>query len=407
MKKLNYIISSLFIVAVLFTSCKKDFDDPTVKTVPTGNVKTIAEVRAMYVPGKTLRISEDISVYGVVTMDQTTGNLYKESFIIDATGNLYLRFTANSGLYIGDSIQVNLNGALMLKYNQMLQVDSLHPDNSIVKLSTQNFQTPEVVTITSLLNDLDAAQGKLVQIDGAFFVDGVNGLSYADGATQSSGDRDLFTLSAEKIEVRTSGYANFADEIIPAGTGPFVGIVAQYQDGLQLLVRDPNELVMNGDLPTIKSFNDNDINSNGWTTQVVTGSFDWTLSDQGANTGDFYAQITSFNGSHNASEAWLISPAYDFSSSTSPTLGFQNASNYSGPDLEIYVSTDYDGVSLPATATWTPLQFVLSPGDYEFVSSSLINLSSYLGANTYIGFKHTGTTSASKTWEIDNIIINK
>jgi hypothetical protein len=408
MKNILKPISLFFVLAALVSSCKKDFDDPTVKVVATGNVLTIAEARALYQPGKITKITEDISVFGVVTMDETTGNLYKESYITDDTGNLYLRFTTGSGLYIGDSVRVNLNGANILKYNQMLQVDSLHPDNSVVKLSTQKYHAPEIVTITSLLSDLDAAQGKLVQIDGAFFVDGVDGLTYADGTTQTSGDRDIFTLSAEKIEVRTSGYANFADEVIPEGTGSFIGIVAQYQDGLQLLVRDPNELTMEGNIPEVKTFNDNSVTSGGWTTQVVTGSFDWTLSDQGANTGDFYANISNYVSPNNiASEAWLISPAYDFSLSTNPTLGFQNASNYGGPDLDVYVSTNYDGVSSPSSATWTPLQFVLSPGGFEFVSSSLINLSSYLGANTYIGFKYTGTSSDGKTWEIDNIVINK
>ena len=87
-----------------FTSCKKDFDDPTINVVPTGNVLTIAEVRALYQPGKTIKIAEDISVYGVVTMDESTGNLYKESFITDGTGNLYkanniIKFSRNIFMY--------------------------------------------------------------------------------------------------------------------------------------------------------------------------------------------------------------------------------------------------------------------------------------------------------------------
>ena len=60
------------------------------KQFPVGTVKTIAEVRAMHVPGETVRITEDLSVYGVVTIDETTGNFYKESYITDATGNLYI-----------------------------------------------------------------------------------------------------------------------------------------------------------------------------------------------------------------------------------------------------------------------------------------------------------------------------
>ena len=62
-----------------------------------------------------------------------------------------LRFISGSNLFTGDSVLINLKGAKILKFNQMLQVDSLHPDNSVVKLSTQNFQTPEIITISSFL----------------------------------------------------------------------------------------------------------------------------------------------------------------------------------------------------------------------------------------------------------------
>ena len=395
----------IFILAAIACSCKKDFDDPTVKVIATGDVQTIAQVRALYQPGKTIKITQDISVYGVVTMDETTGNLYKESYITDATGNLYLRFTSGSGLYVGDSVRVNLNGAKILKYNQMLQVDSLHPDNSVVKLSTQNFQAPEVISISSLLNDLDAAQGKLIEIDGAFFAEGGLGFSYADAANQVAGSRYLFALNGDDIEVRTSGYSNFANDTLPSGSGKFIGIVAQYNDGLQLLIRAPQELDMAGQAPTLKTFNDQSITSEGWSTQVVVGLFDWSTTNQGSSS--YYAALTNYNSGNTAAEVWLISPAFNFSNSTTPSLSFKNASNYNGPDLEVYVSTDYDGTSLPSTATWSPLSATLSGGGFEWVSSGSINLSAFLGANTHIAFKYTGTSSDGKTWELDNIIINK
>jgi len=405
MKNLLKAYSVVFVLIALFTSCKKDFDAPTIETVPTGNVKTIAQVRAMYQPGKTLRITEDISVYGVVTMDETTGNLYKESYITDGTDNLYLRFVSNTGLYLGDSVKINLNGALMLRYNQMLQVDSLHPDNSVVKLSTQNYVDPEIVSVTSLLSDLEGSQGKLVQIDGAFFAEGGQGLTFADGENLVSESRYLFGLSGDEIEIRTSGYSNFADDTLPSGSGKFIGVVAQYNDGLQLLIRDPQELEMNGEAPVLKTFNDQSITSGDWTTQVVTGPFNWTTNDQGSSS--HYAALTNYDNGNTASEVWLISPSFNFSNSTTQSLSFKNASNYNGPDIEVYVSTSYDGTSLPNTATWSQLNANLSGGGFEWVSSGVIDLSAFTGANTYVAIKYTGTGSDGKTWELDNIIINK
>ena len=189
------------------------------------------------------------------------------------------------------------------------------------------------------------------------------------------------------------------------GKGVFVGLVAQYNDGLQLIIRDPQELDMTGEVPTLKTFDDQSITSEGWSTQVVTGPFNWSTTDQGSSS--HYAALTNYASGNTASEVWLISPSFDFSNSTAPSLSFKNASNYNGPDLEVYVSTNYDGTSLPATASWSPLSATLSGGGFEWVSSGGINLSSFLGANTYIAFKYTGTSSDGKTWELDNIIINK
>ena len=152
----------MLLVTTLFTSCEKEFDTPPTKTVAIGSVITIAQARALYVPGVTTRITEDITVYGVVTADETTGNLYKESYIQDETGALYLRFNSSSGLYIGDSIRVNLKDAIVLKYNQMLQFDSLDADNSIMKIATQQFRTPELVSFSDLLSDIEGYQGKLI-----------------------------------------------------------------------------------------------------------------------------------------------------------------------------------------------------------------------------------------------------
>ena len=133
---------------------------------------------------------------------------------------------------------------------------------------------------------------------------------------------------------------------------------------------------------TLKTFDDQSITSGGWTTQVVTGPFDWYTTDQGSSS--HYAALTNYDNGNTASEVWLISPSFNFSNSTNPSLSFKNAANYNGPDLEVYVSVDYDGTSLPNSATWSPLSATLSSGGFEWVSSGAIDLSSYIGTNTYV-----------------------
>lgn len=413
MKNLKYISGIVAITLIALVSCTKDYDVPTVKTIPVGTVMTIAEVRALYVPGQEVKITQDISVYGVVTADESTGNLYKEAYMQDETGALYMRFTSSTGLYIGDSIRVNINGAKIFKYNKMLQVDSLHADNSIQKIKTQQYRAPQVVTIGQLLADIEGFQGKLIQINNVRFIERGQGLAFADGVNKVDVSRFLEDITSTTVEVRTSGYANFANDTLPAGSGNFIGISTQYltsatnPTGLQLLIRNPNELSLNGAIPVVitKNFNDASITSGGWTTQVVTGTANWVIGTIGGS----YAQIQNYVAPSNfAAESWLISPAIDLSTATLPTLDFRNAWKYTGSPLQLMISTDYIS-GAPSTATWTDLSSssIWSTGNFVWASSGSINLSAYLQPSVHIAFKYTGSSSNGSTWEIDDINIKK
>ena len=73
--------------------------------------------------------------------------------------------------------------------------------------------------------------------------------------------------------------------------------------------------------------------------------------------------------------------------------------------LQLHISTDYDGVSDPNDGTWNSLNPVLSPGDFDWVSSGNIDLSLYQTGPFYIGFKYTGSGTDGSTWEVDGIQI--
>src|SRR5690606_16305796 len=92
-----------------------------------------------------------------------------------------------------------------------------------------------------------------------------------------------------------------------------------------------------------------------------------------------------------------------------PVFSFENACNYTGDILYVYISEDYDGTSNPTGFTWTPITVNLSSGSWNWVNAGSINLSSYYQtpdqSHVYIGFKYVGTSSNGKTWEIDNITV--
>jgi hypothetical protein len=138
---------------------------------------------------------------------------------------------------------------------------------------------------------------------------------------------------------------------------------------------------------------------NGWTFVDVEGDMNWTVA---SFQGNHYANANGHN--HGANEDWCISPAFNLDAYDNPVLTFRTAMNFTGNDLEVFFSNDYDGED-PTTATWTALTCELSTGSYTWVESGAIDLSSYSGSECYIGFKYTCTEETAAAWEVDDILL--
>ena len=402
-------LAPLFLLAVVTftTGCKKEFDSPPIRTIPTGSILTIGDLRAQF-QGVPIHFDQDQSLYATVTADEQSGNLYKNIFIQDNTGAINLRLLNPGGLYEGDSIRLYLPGTVLSSYNGMLQIDSVDVDNNVVKQATLRYVEPQLVTIAQIT---PALQARLIRLDSVQFIasDAATG-TWADAVNQQSQNRILEDCNGTQVIVRTSGYANFAAQPLPQGRGTFICVVGQFNSDMQLYVRDLGDVGLNGPrcggagLPILfKDFEDLSISSGGWTQQRPVGNIAWTAS---SFSGDNFAKVTNFvNSANSACESWYISPAIDLSGATSPVLNFITASNYSGANITVHVSTDYDGTSLPATATWTALNPTLSAGSWTWTNSGDLSLASYLMPSVHIAFKYTGTASDGKTWEVDDITI--
>lgn len=266
----------VIVMGLGITSCVDNNEDaPPVKVFVPGSFITIAEAKKYYdeelakteyktrVP---VEIIDNVSIKGIITTDDNlNGNLYKEAYIQDLSGGLLMKLNTTGALNMGDSVIVNLKGLFIGDYGNFVQlgttpytddkgnlrVNNIDVDDCMSRFSFLNPTTPTVVTISGLKTNLDKYLGCLVKLEDVQFADSELGKKYAvvakDGEDADYGNRNLEDCFKNKIVVRSSGYSTFADEFLPEGKGSIVGIVTKYTSTIQLIIRDINEVKLDGE----------------------------------------------------------------------------------------------------------------------------------------------------------------
>jgi hypothetical protein len=409
----------LLTLAFFFNSCKKKLDTPPLHE-PYNKHYSVTELKAIAscTGSCSKRFTEDVFFTGVVIADQVSGNFYKEIYIRDRYNTGGIRIDLKSSAYyfaVGDSIRLALQG-YDVGYNSgtgMLEIDSVDFDKHVVVFAHGAQPQPIDIDISNV--NYTNYLCDLVRINNVGFLPADANQTYADAINQMSLNRTLQDCGGSQVVVRTSNYANFAQQKTPTGWGSIVGIATAYGSTNQLAIRHTSEVNMNGSgcvSYLTKDFDNGSITSattGSWTAvSVIDPAVTWTASTHTGYANGKYAKISGYYSStnHNA-ENWLISPAVDLSASSNPVLSFQTMANFSGNVLEILVSTNYTS-GPPSGATWTNLSgFTLSTTGYSLTPSGAVSLGAYKTATTRIAFKYTSTTSASKTYEVDNIVIKE
>ena len=394
-------------VGMMFTACKKEYPEPPIQDLPIGTVYTIDEILAME-PGTVF--TEDASVYGIVTADEQSGNLYKAAFMQDrATGaaiELYLN--AVSGLRIGDSIRVYLKDVTYAMYNNLPQLSNFEADGHIVILANGKPIQPKLTTIADVTAGHHLAQ--LIRLENVKFTEKN---TFAEPSTY--GNRTLAdpTNFAQSVIVRTSNYANFANDSLPQGTGNLIAIATVYNSTWQLLLRSARELEFDGYEPGGNSglpyYQDFGSSFGTYTTYSVAGEDEWRIDyNTAAITG--HQQV---GGEHiyNANEDWLISAPVALTGIDHVKVGVNYAAQYTNSnteDVTLQVSKDYVAGTDPLTANWTQMQ-VTYPNtanwsDFQTVETSLDD---FLGETVTVAVKFTSSTTASRTFEVKYILIEE
>ncbi len=257
---------SISILTIAFTSCvKQKFDSPPDLSTYDPNLTvnaTLKQVKSLYNGSTPTLIDSDYTIAAYVIADDRSGSFYKQIVVQDSTAGIVV-LLGRSGLYtdypIGRKLYIHCKGLYLGAYGKFMQL-GYTPDNTnalsdipaavigkhVVKANTGNTIVPIKVNIADLKSLNPDLMGRLIQIDSAEFVANDVNQPYAQDPNIASGtDRTIEDCAGDNMVVRMSGYANFRNELIPAGKGPITAVFSRYNSTAQLLIRDTFDIRMN------------------------------------------------------------------------------------------------------------------------------------------------------------------
>ena len=392
----------LAMVGMMFTACKKEYPEPPIQDLPIGEVYTIEDILNME-PGTVF--TEDASVYGIITADEVSGNLYKAAFMQDrATGKaIELYLNAVSGVRIGDSVRIYLKDVTYAMYNNLPQLSNFEADGHIVILANNKPIEPKLTTIAEVNAGNHLAQ--LIRLENVRFTEQN---TFADPTTY--GNRTLAdpTDYSQTVIVRTSNYANFANDSLPQGTGSLVAIATVYNSTWQLLIRSARELDFEGYVPGgdngLPYYQDFASSFGTYTTYDVAGPQSWEIDYSTAKmTG--YANSTNY-----ANEDWLISAKFSLENVSSASLTMTYIARYFNnldSDITLQVSSDYTSGD-PTLANWTqvPASWISGSNWNDFVATT-VDLSPFVGQKICVAVKYVSDDVKAGTIEVQSILIQE
>lgn len=233
---------------------------------------------------------------------------------------------------------------------------------------------------------------------------------------------------APNVNMATINFIANGGDFYPFDDMPYTIMGATYQQALYNYLIDENgldSLVTTADYPvggegrvveqvitplvTLPFYEDYDDGYEGWKLVNAVGDQVWENGPQYGVDNSPMMVINGYDGGANANEDWMISPAFDLEGFTSVDIAFQSNVRYSGTDLEVKYSIDYDGFENPTDATWTTVPGVTIAQDnsqWIWEPSGTGTISGLSAEHIHFAFIYTSTDSEAATWEVDSVVVN-
>ena len=281
MKTSKYILFALAVLG-LTTSCQDgDWDAPATensiesygnKYIQATNLKTIAELKELYkneINNNSLKeVKTPLQIKGIVTGNDEGGNIYNSLYIQDNTGAIAIS-VGQGGLFgpfaVGQPVIVELQGLYVGGYGKQPQIGTTYTNPNkegatpqVGRMSRYIWQNhyrlllPDDELVIGLLvtpievkwnfNSLDLAQdcAKLITLKGVTLAEADGKAVFApnDGSvslTANCANRVISGVS--NVVLRTSTYADFANNVMPTGNINVTGVFTRYRNTWQILLR--------------------------------------------------------------------------------------------------------------------------------------------------------------------------
>ena len=436
----------LLMITVILNSCAEEFSVPKITcNQPDLKVnRTVEEVRASTSAIVTQYKYDDIIEAYVVSSDEA-GNFFKTisfqtlattttpaigfSVPVDAS-NTYVDFR------LGNKVYIKMKDQYTDFYFEGMRIGSIYVntynEGGVGRISANDFKKilnasctmieeeklVRPISIAELVKDSNI--NTLVELSDVQFTNDAIGRHYYEASNDAGGATNwsLMDKLGNQILFRTSSFADFADKIVPDGSGKVRGVLTKFGSDYQLLARSEKDVKLTGtaaipflseNFQTVET--NTKLNLPGWSNMVQKGTLFWKGT---VYSGNGYAEFAISGTKVVSNIAWLISPKIDMDLHKNEVLTFRTAQHHLDVDsplnsLEVYASNDFDGLNF-AKATWIPLTVVL-PNQatpwYQFVGSGGVDLSSYTG-KINIAFKYIGSgknLALDGAFQIDDVQI--
>lgn len=392
-------------------------------------------------------------IEGYVVSSDITGNFFKTVSIQDDPANPTRgiqiemdRANLSNDFPLGSKIRVNLNGLFAGYDRGVIKVGETYVQNGEtrvgrmsdlaikdhVKRACQDAVEIQPVVFANIKDALDhGVINTLIKIEGVQFRANQLGSTYADAVNQQTVNKILEDPQGNTVILRNSGYATFAADVIPEGSGSITCVLSIYGSDYQLYIRDTADVDFNnprfgddtgagsgpigGGNATFagcydESFTNYDVNDKEFSNLINyahQGGRYWEVKSFGNNK---YVQMSAHNSQDAFNATYLIVPV-NFSNADS--FSFKTKDGYfNGNALKVFYATNYtiganiDDLNLVDITS----SFTISSGNAngygnDFVASGDYSLAS-LSGNGAILFKYEGAMgSVTTTMQIDDIKI--